>query len=345
MAHLDPRRTNRSPYRGPARPAVAWNVELHHPIETAPALLSDGTVVVGTFGASLVGISPQGQQRFSVDLRDRVYASPLVVDDTIFVGSDDDRFFAISAKGTVRWTLVTDGDADTSPTVTPSGHVVFAAGQTMFSVRRNGSVQWRVKAKRKVFGSPAVAPDGTVYFGAQDNRLYAVRKDGKVAFALALGADVDCAPSVGDDSTVYVGTDAGHVVAVSGESVRWKADVGGYVRGGLTLTRDRAVVAGVYGPSPRVVKLDAASGELLWSFAVPGTGAKEFGVHGSPVEDREGNLYFGSQDDAVYSLSPDGKLRWKLGTGADVDAPVVLAADGLMYVACDDGKLYAVREQ
>ncbi|MCU0692309.1 MAG: PQQ-like beta-propeller repeat protein [Polyangiaceae bacterium] len=178
-----------------------------------------------------------------------------------------------------------------------------------------------------------------------ERSLYAVREDGSIKFSVDLGADVDCAPSVGDDGVVYVGTDGGAVVAVDPErgEVRWRTDVGGHVRGGLTLTRRRQVVAGVYGPSPRVVSLDAATGREAWSFAVYGTGAREFGVHGSPVEDARGALYFGAQDDIVYALGPTGSLRWKLRTGGDVDAPVVLTEPGVLLAASDDGKLYCVR--
>ncbi len=180
--------------------------------------------------------------------------------------------------------------------------------------------------------------------GAQDDRLYGIRRVGSIRFEVDLGRDVDCAPAVDDDGTVFAGTDGGAVVAVNPEdgSVMWRTEVGGHVRGGLTVTRSHDVVAGVYGPAPRVVCLDGETGKERWSFAVQGTGARSFGVHGSPVEDADGNLLFGAQDDAVYCLTPRGQLRWKMATGGDVDAPVVLIADGVMLVASDDGKLYRV---
>jgi outer membrane protein assembly factor BamB len=183
-----------------------------------------------------------------------------------------------------------------------------------------------------------------VYVGSQDNRLYAWARGGTLRFKIDLGADVDCAPAVDDAGTAYVGVDGGAVIAVDpeGKKVLWRTEVGGHVRGGLTLTRHHSVIAGVYGPAPRVVSLDGKTGEETWSFSIQGTGAKEFGVHGSPVEDREGQLYFGAQDDAVYALTSSGSLRWKLATGGDVDAPIVLARDGVLYAASDDGKVYRI---
>ncbi|MBI5538072.1 MAG: PQQ-like beta-propeller repeat protein [Deltaproteobacteria bacterium] len=344
MLHLDPARTNRSPFVGPADPLLLWSFEAGAPIETAPAQLADGTVVIGTLGGKLIGVSPEGRQTMALDLHERVYSSPWIDRDGIYLGSDAHKFFAISSKGAVRWQLDTDGDADTAAAPTPWGAMVFASGRVLYAVRPNASVVWRVKAKRKLYGAPAVAADGTVYAGSQDNRLYAVQPDGQVKWALDLGSDVDCAPAVGDDGTVYVGVDDNALVAVDpGQGkVRWRTNVGGHVRGSLTLTRNRSVIAGVYGPSPAVVAVDAMTGALRWRFAVRGTGATEFGVHGSPVEDAAGALYFGAQDDHVYSLAADGSLRWKLATGADVDAPVVLGLQGRLYAASDDGKLYCV---
>lgn len=347
MFHLDPAHRNRSPFRGPTDPTITSVVELHDPIQTAPAALPNGTVVVGTLGGKVVGIREDGQVAFSTHLGDRVYASPLVIGERVFLGTDDDRFVGMSSTGNVLWSLATDGDADTAATPTPDHGIVFASQDTLYFVRKDGTVVWRVKAKRKVFSSPAVAEDGTVYVGAQDNRLYGIRRTGTVRFAVDLGDDVDCSPAIDDDGTVFVGTDGGTVVALDGQSGKqvWRTPVGGHVRGGLTVKRSHDVVAGVYGRSPRVVCLRGDSGELLWSFAVPGTGAREFGVHGSPVEDADGNLYFGAQDDAVYGLAANGELRWKLATGGDVDAPIVLIADGVLLAASDDGKLYRIEDR
>jgi outer membrane protein assembly factor BamB len=347
MYHLDPAHRNRSPFVGPANPKVAWAADLIDPIETAPAVLPNGNVVVGTLGGKVFAVRPDGTTAFSTSLGDRIYASALVIGQRIFLGSDDDRFVGLSAAGGTRWTLLTDGEADTAATPTSDHGITFTAGNILYFIREDGTVVWRVRAKRKMYSAPAVGADGTVFVGAQDNRLYAIRRVGTVRFKIDLEHDVDCSPSVDDDGTVFVGTDGGEVVAVNVESgkVAWRTPVEGHVRGGVTVTRSHDVLVGVYGPAPRVVRLRGSTGEVLWSFSVPGTGAREFGVHGSPVEDAEGNLYFGAQDDAVYALSSNGKLRWKLATGGDVDAPVVLIADGVLLAASDDGKLYRIENR
>jgi outer membrane protein assembly factor BamB len=343
MIHLDPRHTNRSPWTGPAQPKLAWTFDAGGAIEAAPALLEDGTIVVATLDGKVHGVTPDGRPRFRVDLSERLYSSPLVLDGRIFVGSDGGRFLGLQPSGNVMWRLETDGDADTGAAPTPWGAIVFASGKVLYAVKPDGTLLWRVKARGKIYSSPAVGDDGTVFVGSQDDHVYAVLPDGKVRWSVGVGADVDCAPAVAEDGTVFVGTDGGEVVAIAGEhgSLRWRARVGGFVRGSLSITRDGTVLAATYGPTPRVVGLWGENGRARFEFKIAGTGAPEFGIHGSPVEDAEGRLYFGAQDDGVYALTSDGRMVWSYRTGADVDAPLVITSSGMLLAGSDDGRLYA----
>jgi hypothetical protein len=132
----------------------------------------------------------------------------------------------------------------------------------------------------------------------------------------------------------------------SGEIVS-RAKVGGFVRGPLAIASNGDALAGVYGPTPRVVRV-APDGTLRADFPVPGTGAREFGVHGAPLEDRNGALFFGAQDDVIRALGPcpagaEGAAvpwSWSFRTGGDVDAPLTLLSSGALVGASDDGHVY-----
>jgi outer membrane protein assembly factor BamB len=222
--------------------------------------------------------------------------------------------------------------------------LVVAAGAQVFGVRSGGDVAWRFRAKRKIFSAPAIAPSGRIVFGAQDHNVYALEPNGSLAWAVDLGSDVDGAPAIGDDGAIVVGTDAGEVVKLSekGEIV-WRAPVGGFVRGALSLARNGDVLAGVYGPVPRQVRIAGTGGMLVGEFAVQGTGSEMFGVHGGALEDDEGTLFFGAQDDAVYAIDREGAVRWRFATGGDVDAPLTLLPDGSLVFGSDDGFVYMLK--
>jgi outer membrane protein assembly factor BamB len=322
---------------------VDWAFDTHGPVEAAPIVLDDGTIVVGSLGGTLFGLDPSGRVRFQVDLGDRIYSTPLAWGDGLFVGSDADRFFGLSKTGVVRFKLETGADADTGAVPTPWGAIVFASGSVVYAAKPDGTIAWRMRARRKCYSSPAVGDDGTVYVGSQDHRLYAFAPGGQIRWSVDLGADVDSTPAIEDDGTVVVGSDNAEVVALDsgGGQIKWRSPVGGYVRGALSLGRDGTVLVGTYGPTPRLLALDPIDGHQRFAFSIPGNGAPEFGIHGGPTEDAAGRLYFGAQDDQVYCLAPDGALLWKFKTGGDVDAPLVITPEGRLLAGSDDGKLYA----
>jgi outer membrane protein assembly factor BamB len=351
MLHGEARHTHRAAGTAPTRqPAVVWARDVGGPVEAQVTTSPDGqTLYAASLGGSLTAIArADGAVKWKLDLGDRAYATPCVAPDgTIYAGSDAKKVVAVSPEGKVRWSLDTDGDADTGPALAADGTVVFAAGRMVYGVTPLGFVRWRFAARRKVYTSPAIAADGRVFFGSQDHHAYALTPEGGALWSVDLGADVDGAPVVGDDGAVFFGTDAGEVVRVeaAGGRIAWRAKLGGFVRGTLSLARGGDVLAGVYGPAPRQVRLDPATGALRWSFAVQGTGAREFGVHGGALEDDAGLLLFGAQDDVVYAIDGSGTIAWRFTTGGDVDAPVTLLGDGTLVVGSDDGKVTLLRAE
>jgi outer membrane protein assembly factor BamB len=343
MIHGDDHHTHRAHGHGPRVGQIAWVYEADGPIEAQITTSPDEqTLYVATLKGSLIALTRDGKRRWTVDLGDRTYAAPCVGDDgTIYVGSDAHRFFAVDAEGRVKWTLETNADADTGAMIASDRTVVFAAGMEVLAVRPGGELAWRFAAKGKVFTAPARADDGVLVVGSQDHHAYGVGPRGALAWSTDLGADVDGAPAIGDDGAIYLGTDGGELVRLDGKgAILWRTNLGGFVRGTLSVGRNGDVLAGVYGPTPRVVRV-GPDGAVLGTFAIQGTGAREFGVHGGPVEDDDGNLFFGAQDDAVYSVTPTGSLRWRYAVEDDVDAPATILADGSLVVGSDDGKVYA----
>lgn len=335
MAHGGPTRRHRSEARGPRAATRVWRANLRGPIQgqvvTSP---DEQSFYAATLGGELVALDRQGKERFAVRLRDRAYGAPCVGGDgTIYVGSDAKEFLGVHPDGVVAFRLEVDGEADTACAIA-NGLVYVAAGATVYAVRRGGEIAWRFRAKGKIFTAPAVTDDGLVVVGSQDDHVYGIR-DGKAVFSTDLGADVDGAAVVGDDGAISVGTDGGEVVRIDpAGAITARTKLGGYVRGGLALAHDGDVLAGIYGPTPKEARVRGVA--TIATFPVPGTGSVDFGVHGGALEDRDGILYFGAQDDAVYAIGPEG-LVFRYDAGGDVDAPLTLLGDGALLVASDAG--------
>jgi outer membrane protein assembly factor BamB len=349
MLHGDPRHTHRSKGQAPSRaPVVSWVRDVGGPVEAQVTVSPDErTLYASSLGGTITAIaSDDGTVRWTLPLGERVYATPCVADDgTIYAGNDGGKFVAISPEGKVRWSLDTEGDADTGPTIASDGTIVFAAGRAVYGVTPAGHVRWRFAAKRKVFTSPALGTQGHVYFGSQDHHAYALGPDGRLLWSTDLGADVDGAPAIDDHDAVFVGTDGDEVVRLDPDDghVVWRAALGGYVRGTLAIARNGDVLAGVYGPRPRAVRLRADDGGLRGELAIQGTGARDFGIHGGALEDSTGALVFGAQDDALYAVDANGRLLWRFVTGGDVDSPATLLTDGTLVIGSDDGLVRALR--
>jgi len=349
MLHGDAHHTDRAAGRVPvSRPSVVWSRDVGGPVEAQVTVSPDGqTLYAASLGGALTALArADGTPRWTVSLGDRAYATPCVADDgTLYAGSDAHELVSLTPEGKTRWTLDTDGDADTGPVLAKDGSVVFAAGRVVYDVTPLGYVKWRFAARRKVFTAPAIAPSGRVVFGSQDHHAYALSPEGALAWSTDLDADVDGAPAIGDDGAAFVGTDGDEVVRLDADDghVVWRANVGGFVRGTLSIARDGDVLAGVYGPTPRLVRLRAADGSVRGDFRIQGTGAREFGVHGGALEDEAGALLFGTQDDDLYAVDAGGDLLWRFHTGGDVDAPATLLDDGSVVFGSDDGKVYLVR--
>jgi outer membrane protein assembly factor BamB len=349
MLHGDARHTGRAGARAPTgAPALVWSRDVGGPVEAQVVTSPDEHLLyVASLGGSLTALArDDGSVAWTLALGDRSYATPCVAPDgTLYVGSDARKVLAVTPDGKVKWTLDTDGDADDAPVLAHDGTIVVAGGRMVYAVTPLGYVKWRFAAKRKVFSSPAVSDAGHVYFGSQDHHAYAVSPQGRLLWKVDLAADVDASPAIGDDGGVFFGTDGDEVVRLDADDghVWWRTAVGGYVRGSLSVARNGDVLAGVYGPAPRAIRLDGTLGTVRGELPVQGTGAREFGVHGGALEDAAGVLLFGSQDDHVYALGPAGDTLWTFPTGGDVDAPITLLSDGTVIVGSDDGRVYALR--
>ena len=66
-------------------------------------------------------------------------------------------------------------------------------------------------------------------------------------------------------------------------------------------------------------------------------------VHAAPVMDREGNFYVGTLEGNVFSLDPDGNIRWVIETGDAIYGSMAINSGGTVYVGAGNSGIYALQ--
>lgn len=345
---LNPQHTARSEHVGPALGSVRWKRNLDARITAQPVISPDGNIHVGTHAGVLWTLNSEGIVIWKRDLGARIFAAALAgPGGELYVGTDGQGFFGLDARGNPRFQIdngaLSGADADTAPTLAPDGSIRFAAGNTLYSIDSDGHLLWTFRANDKIFTSPTLDHHGNAYVGAQDEHVYAVDAAGKLLFRFRTGGDIDASPVIDRDGTIYVGSDDQHVYAITSSGTRrWATKLDGYVRGALALGAEGSLLATHWGQNSALVALDRASGVIRFRFAFALTDRPDTGVRGGALVDANGAIYVGSDDDYLYALTPDGKLRWAFAMGSDAEASTTLAADGTLYAASAKGVLYAI---
>jgi outer membrane protein assembly factor BamB len=245
------------------------------------------------------------------------------------------------------------------------GDAAHAGAQRADGPRQFHRVRWTFPTGDRIVSSPVYA-DGTIYFGGDDGNVYAVAAaDGRQRWKRATGGPVAATPAIAGD-TLYVGSYDGRFYALDARTgtARWKFATGGERRfeakglhGFQPAQQTIADPFDVFLSSPvlgggavyfgsgdgHVYALDAASGELRWTFATGDV------VHASPAY-ADGVVYFGSWDSWFYAVdAATGTEKWRFHGGEDPaihnqvgfqSSPAVVA--GVVYTGCRDSNLYAL---
>ncbi|HEY9595779.1 MAG TPA: PQQ-binding-like beta-propeller repeat protein, partial [Spirochaetia bacterium] len=136
----------------------------------APAVASDGTLVVGTEGGELVGVSTAGDVLWRAAL-DGPVVGVATESAQVVAATSDGRIFGLSADGKPLWKTAAGKRVSAPPAAAPSGTLVTADdGTLLFYDPARGPVSIRLTAA----GPAVVASDGTILVGGRDWIVYAV---------------------------------------------------------------------------------------------------------------------------------------------------------------------------
>ncbi len=251
-----------------------------------------------------------------------------------------------------KWEITLGSRSDGALALADDGTIIAACQDGfVYAVDANGALQWKTYIGATA-ASPAIGPDGAIYIANNNGSVYALNHSGSVRW----------------QSVVYRGNTYGHNAAAIGNSflftpsrdglkavnlsdgrVEWSAGIGTEQWGAVTLLADGTVLFGGHG------RLNAVSthGDMLWQYprltddALQRNGGfpppASFAVVSPIAPGPDHILFLGMGRNELAAVGQDGALRWQYdsrGSSLNTASPIV-AADGTIYFAHADGRLYA----
>lgn len=162
---------------------LRWEVAVGSFIFSPPALSTNGTIVIGSTGASaLQAFSSNGASLWGYGSTETGIGSPVIrPDGTVYYGLASGRIVALSSVGELRWEFPTpgtppSGSIASTAALASDGTLYLGTDQGLLSLDSNGTLRWRFEAN--AVGSPLIGPDGTVYVAVNGDRLVAIEGTG-----------------------------------------------------------------------------------------------------------------------------------------------------------------------
>ena len=161
-----------------------------------------------------------------------------------------------------------------------------------------------------------------------------------ISWEFPTGGTIYSSVTLASDGTAFIGSGDNKVYALNTDgTLKWEYETGDWVDTVPALSPDEsAVYVGSW--DNKLYAINAVTGALSWSY--------ETGNYllASPAVGADGVIYFGSNDNFFYALSPDGTLKWEYFLESDdtvlIHSSAAIGEDGTIYFGAHDGKLYAL---
>ncbi len=262
----------------------------------------------------------------------------------------------------IAWMITLDGSLSGAVTGT-AGRVYVVGNGTVYAVA-DGAILWSAATGSGGAPTPAITSEGSICVPLDDGtsrcfddsgrpaapqqiisplsarsgegEIY--RTDGAIlrstGWQYSASSPFSTTPVVTPQGDVCAGTESGDLVCVD----RLGQKVWDY-RAPVRITASPAASSSgqvIFGCADRGLYC-VRRGELEWRFATGGA------IYSAPVLDRDGVLYFGSDDGYFYAVDKAGSLVWRQELGGEIRSSPALARDGSLYVTTMARRLYCIR--
>jgi len=338
MHHGNPQSTGRSSTPGPSEGIVEWKFEVGYPIGTSIVFDSDSTIYFGSDGPYLWALNWDGSLKWKVQFEGNyeLTCPPLISSDgTIYIGTRSNSLYALRRDGSIKWKFRADDWVNhLGMNIGLDGTIYFVdASFWLYAVSPEGNLKWKTGGDYKFQGIEtsgiALSPNGDMlYLGClgtsesdTSTGLVAVNSDGTVNW-LFYSFPAYGTPLIDNDGNIYFGARKSPDPAIPDNAnkrglfsltpegkLRWQysANVGPMMD--PTMDYDGNIYFAT-GDQPSLFALIALDneGNLRWKYSDKNI----MPVVSSLICDCEGNIYFASQSNRLFSFNSKGDLRWEM---------------------------------
>ncbi|RLE71848.1 MAG: hypothetical protein DRJ45_02925, partial [Thermoprotei archaeon] len=330
--------------------SIRWGV--------CPAVTEDGRIYCGSDDDYLYCLDMNGNLIWKYKTGGNIPCAPLIVGERVIFGSKDGYLYCLNRNtGSLLWRYKTEGDfGGTSPAYNGE-HIITGVGKNnpnLYCFDLEGNEIWRFSIGTPQFFSAAIGPDGIIYVGSDESHLYAISSNGTIKWDFNtetiikgyLGVIIQ---NITPEIKKTIGLRENYGVLITDVKKGSPAEKAGIKPNDVILEYDGKKVKNVQDicmmvretePGKRVKILLWRKSRKITIHAKIGRVGAEF--YGGPAISSDGTVYASSDEGYLYSINPDGSLKWKFKTGDDIWSSPAIAKDGTIYVGSLDGYLYAI---
>lgn len=313
--------TRQSRFKGPEKGEILWTFDNHGSYERLnPVVDAEGTIYVG--GDKLYAVKPDGVEKWSLALSNRVTSNPVVGQEgTIYVGSD--KFYAIDKSGVIKWQSEVQVVSGTSPALNSEGIIYLSSTDNdLHAMDSEGNELWKFKTEGYLNSSPAVALDGTVYVGSADMNLYALNPDGTLKWKYLTKGRISTSPVIGPDGAIYVGSEDKTFYAVNPDGTsRWDFPTGGAIRTSAAIASNGMIYFSSDDYNLYAIKPD---GNELWESRIGSS-------QSTLILDSDGTIYVTDSSD-LMAINSFGQTIWSTYLRSSYFGSPAISSQGTLYI-------------
>ncbi|MGD0465565.1 MAG: PQQ-binding-like beta-propeller repeat protein [Gammaproteobacteria bacterium] len=317
---------------------------------SSPAIASDGTIYVGSYGGSLYAMYPDGslkwQYQTCLPTISGYSCSPTIGSDgTIYCSSSNGYLYAIFPNGGLRWQYLTKGNGWGSSTPIGEDGTIYlmANDNNLYAIFPDGSLKWQYSFG--VGGSPAViGNDGSIYI-VNEYTLNAIYPNGNLKWQYSLNGCGSSSPAIASNGMIYVtgsnvfGESCLLFAIYPNGSLNWQYPI---ASSPVSISNDGTI----YVVNENTLNAINPDGTLIWGYNSGGS----IITSASPAIGSDGTIYFGTNDGYLNAIYTNGGLRWRYQVYSSTNSPnyyavssPAIGSDGTVYVGSNDGNLYAIK--